>query len=425
MSDKVKKLEHKILIQVTLYISIILMAATLANLTLGMYKTAILTILGSICYFIFYRILKSPKAHFLKNGYIVISFYIFNTLLWFFNDGSYGSTKIVFILALTISLFIIEINKQLYLTIGIILLVLILILIESYYPDSVLHTYNSKTDRYIDIAFTIILVFILLKQLIGIIKTSYNNERKLVELKNRELINSKKELQVLADITENQNKRLLNFTYIVSHNIRSHSTNLTGIVNLIEAADDEEEKNNLFKMLKTSTEKLEETIQNLNEIIAVQNNINSPKTILNLKNELERTFLVVHESILELNVTINNTVNENIELEVMSAYLDSILLNLITNAIKYKSPERALVINISAKLDGNYLVLSVQDNGLGLDLVKNKDKLFGMYKTFHNNANSRGMGLFITKNQIEAMGGKIDLESEVNVGSTFKIYFKI
>ena len=128
---KVKSLEHKILIQVTLYISIMSMVATLANLPLGMYKTAIVTVLGSICYFMFYRILKSPKAHFLKNGYVVISLFIYNTLLWFFNNGSYGSTKILFLLALTVSLFIVKINKHLYLTIGSILLVLLLVLIES------------------------------------------------------------------------------------------------------------------------------------------------------------------------------------------------------------------------------------------------------------------------------------------------------
>jgi len=240
-----------------------------------------------------------------------------------------------------------------------------------------------------------------------------------------ERMQKQEELQILTDVTANQNKRLLNFTYIVSHNIRSHSSNLTGIVKLIENAEDEEEKDSLFKMLKTSTEKLEETIQNLNEIISVQNNLNQVKAILNLKNELERTFLVVHESILESNVTINNTVHESIGINVIPAYLDSILLNLITNAIKYKSPERPLIINISAKLEDKYIVLYVQDNGLGLDIEKHKEKLFGMYKTFHNNANSRGIGLFITKNQIEAMNGKIAIESEVNVGTTFKIYFKV
>ena len=240
-----------------------------------------------------------------------------------------------------------------------------------------------------------------------------------------ERMEKQKQLQALTDVTADQNKRLLNFTYIVSHNIRSHSANLTGLINLIDNTNDEEEKLALFKMLKTSTEKLEETIQNLNEIISIQNNLNQAKVKLNLKKEIERTFLVVQDVILESQVTIENKVSELIELEVIPAYLDSILLNLVTNAIKYRSPDRLPVIEISTQTDGDYLVLLVKDNGLGLDLNKFKDKLFGMYKTFHNNPNSRGIGLFITKNQIEAMNGKIDVESEVNIGTTFKIYFSL
>ncbi len=238
-----------------------------------------------------------------------------------------------------------------------------------------------------------------------------------------ERMEKQEQLQALTDVTADQNKRLLNFTYIVSHNIRSHSANLTGLINLIDQTDNEEEKLTLFKMLKTSTNKLEETIQNLNEIISVQNNLNQAKSILNLKQEIERTFLVVNDVMLESGVTIKNNVADNINLEVIPAYLDSILLNLVTNAIKYRSPERQPIIEISTQTEGDYLVLLVKDNGLGLDLNKFKDKLFGMYKTFHNNPNSRGIGLFITKNQIEAMNGKIDVESQVNVGSTFKIYF--
>jgi signal transduction histidine kinase len=231
------------------------------------------------------------------------------------------------------------------------------------------------------------------------------------------------QLQALTNVTADQNKRLLNFTYIVSHNIRSHSANLTGLINLIDQTEDEEEKQDLFNMLKTSTHKLEETIQNLNEIISVQNNLNQAKSVLNLKQEIERTFLVVNDVILESKVQIKNEVADNINLEVIPAYLDSILLNLITNAIKYRSPERQPVIELSTETEGEYLVLLVKDNGLGLDLQKFKDKLFGMYKTFHNNPNSRGIGLFITKNQIEAMNGKVEVESQVNVGTTFKIYF--
>jgi PAS domain S-box-containing protein len=238
-----------------------------------------------------------------------------------------------------------------------------------------------------------------------------------------ERMEKQEQLQALTDVTADQNKRLLNFTYIVSHNIRSHSANLTGLINLIENTDDVNDKQSLFKMLKTSTDKLEETIQNLNEIISIQNNLNQAKVKLNLKTEIERTFLVVQDVILESQVTIENKVIDEINLEVIPAYLDSILLNLITNAIKYRSPERQPTIEISTQSEGNYLVLLVKDNGLGLDLKKFKDKIFGMYKTFHNNPNSRGIGLFITKNQIEAMNGKIEVESEVNVGTTFKIYF--
>ncbi len=240
-----------------------------------------------------------------------------------------------------------------------------------------------------------------------------------------ERMEKQKQLQALTDVTADQNKRLLNFTYIVSHNIRSHSANLTGLINLIDNTNDEEEKLALFKMLKTSTEKLEETIQNLNEIISIQNNLNQAKVKLNLKKEIERTFLVVQDVILESQVTIENNVSDLIDLEVIPAYLDSILLNLVTNAIKYRSPDRLPVIEISTQTESDYLVLLVKDNGLGLDLNKFKDKLFGMYKTFHNNPNSRGIGLFITKNQIEAMNGKIEVESEVNVGTTFKIYFSL
>ena len=80
------------------------------------------------------------------------------------------------------------------------------------------------------------------------------------------------------------------------------------------------------------------------------------------------------------------------------------------------------IITLNAKLEGSFVVLSVKDNGLGLDLKTHGSKLFSLYQTFHRNKDSRGVGLFITKNQIEAMGGFIKVESELNVGTTFKIY---
>ena len=103
--------------------------------------------------------------------------------------------------------------------------------------------------------------------------------------------------------------------------------------------------------------------------------------------------------------------------------MESILLNFISNAIKYSHPDRTPVLEIEAHQRQNQLILEIADNGIGIDLEKNGDKLFGMYKTFSNNPDARGIGLFITKNQIDAMGGKVEVNSELGKGTRFSIYF--
>lgn len=105
------------------------------------------------------------------------------------------------------------------------------------------------------------------------------------------------------------------------------------------------------------------------------------------------------------------------------AYLESILLNFIFNAIRYSHPERPPLIELTCQQEGQ-VVLTIKDNGIGMDLEKHGAELFGMYKTFNGNADSRGVGLFISKNQIDAMGGKVTVASEFGTGTTFEIYFK-
>ena len=121
-------------------------------------------------------------------------------------------------------------------------------------------------------------------------------------------------------------------------------------------------------------------------------------------------------------VTIN--IEESLAVMCLPAYLESSLLNLISNALKYRSEKNKPEILIKAEKYEHWVLISVKDNGIGIDLSKHGAKIFGMYKTFHSNKDARGIGLFITKNQIEAMGGKIDVESELNKGTTFKIWLK-
>lgn len=233
-----------------------------------------------------------------------------------------------------------------------------------------------------------------------------------------------KELEIkrLLEVTSSQNSKLYNFTHIVSHNIRSHASNLSMVIDVIESTVDISEKLSYFDLFKEGTEKLSETIEYLNEIITIQQKTNIEKTKINLKHEIEKTKMALSLVIKESKITITDTIPDDLIVTAIPAYLDSILLNLFTNAIKYKSPERKPTLKIGYEIIEGYTVLNFKDNGLGLDLKKNAHKLFGMYKTFHGNEDAKGIGLFITKNQLEAMNGKIEIESEVGQGSNFKIY---
>lgn len=230
------------------------------------------------------------------------------------------------------------------------------------------------------------------------------------------------ELKRLLDVTSSQNNKLYNFTHIVSHNIRSHTSNLSMIIDVVESTENVAEKLSYFDLFKEGTEKLSETIEHLNEIITIQQKTNIAKTKIHLKHEIEKTKMALSLAIIESKITITDTIPDNLIVSAIPAYLDSILLNLLTNAIKYKSPERNPTLTIGYESIEDYTVLNFKDNGLGLDLKKNGHKLFGMFKTFHGNEDAKGIGLFITKNQLEAMNGKIEVESEVGQGSTFKIY---
>jgi signal transduction histidine kinase len=99
------------------------------------------------------------------------------------------------------------------------------------------------------------------------------------------------------------------------------------------------------------------------------------------------------------------------------------LYNLLSNAIKFRSPARPCHIQLKTYLEGSYLILSIQDNGLGLSERKLK-RLFTMFKRFHNHVEGTGIGLYITKRMIENTGGKIEVQSTEDQGTEFKVYFK-
>jgi len=233
---------------------------------------------------------------------------------------------------------------------------------------------------------------------------------------------AEEELKQSFELVSEQNKRLLNFSYIVSHNLRSHTSNIELISSLMEGIKSQEEQAEMIHLLQKVSKSLDETMRNLNEVVNIRTNLNITIENLNLHEYIEKSLAVLDKQIRDKKAEVQNLVPKHINIDYNTAYLESILYNFISNAIRYSNPKKKPLIVL--QFDENKKALSITDNGIGIDLKRNGENLFGMYKTFNNNPDAKGIGLFISKNQIDAMGGRIETRSEIDEGTTFTIYFK-
>ena len=233
-----------------------------------------------------------------------------------------------------------------------------------------------------------------------------------------------RELIVSNTIVKEQNKRLLNFSNVVSHNLKSYANNLDSILKLFEAADSESEKAKMLGFLKKISAGFGASVSHLNEIAKSQNDAKINLERINLSEFIEKSKETLLVQIEETKAIIKNKVDKELEIIANPAYIESIFLNLLTNAIKYRKPDTPPLIELSSTQADGKISLKIKDNGRGIDLKKHGADVFEMYKTFHGNSDAEGMGLFITKYQIETMGGEIEVESEVNVGTTFTLSFQ-
>ena len=239
-----------------------------------------------------------------------------------------------------------------------------------------------------------------------------------------EIIQKENQLSDLINVTAIQNKKLINFAHIVSHNLRSHTANFSMLVDFLVKEEQESEKERILEMLIKASDNLMDTLENLNEVVDISTNVNLEKKPLNLHEHITRVQENLAAFLQQNKVKIDNNISNKVYVKAVPAYLESIILNLLTNSVKYQHPERSPKITLSTEKKGGTIIFNVEDNGLGIDMERYGKKLFGMYKTFHNNSDARGIGLYITKNQIEAMSGSILARSEVNKGSIFSVYFK-
>lgn len=228
-------------------------------------------------------------------------------------------------------------------------------------------------------------------------------------------------LQSSINLLNDQNKRLQNFAFIVAHNLRSHTGNLQFMVNLHEESESEDDRKEVFAHIRSISNSLITTIEHLNEIVKIHTDIDKERKDLKFEDVFKNVMSLLQSNIDLTDAKIEYDFSKCPVLHYIPAYLESIFQNLLTNSLKYRHPDRQPLITVRSIQDGNHIYLTFEDNGIGIDMERYGDKVFGMYKTFHANSDAKGIGLFITRNQIESMGGSIKLDSTVNVGTKFTI----
>lgn len=270
-----------------------------------------------------------------------------------------------------------------------------------------------------------VLLVIVITSLISIVQ---NREKiselfKEVENKNEILEDQKSELQGLSQDLIKQNHELERFAYVASHDLRSPGVNLIALLQLWEESEEEHEKANLMEIIKEVADNLIVKLDDLIEMLRSKHESYAVHEQLTFKQVYNQVVKNLSADIKKSNVVLNYDFSEAPSIKYPKSYMESILQNLISNAIKYRSPKRTPHISVKTFSMNDQIYMEVNDNGLGIDLKKHGENIFGIYQTFHDNNNSKGVGLYITKAQVVAMGGNIEVESTPDAGTTFLITF--
>ncbi|WP_121666659.1 PAS domain-containing sensor histidine kinase [Mesonia aquimarina] len=221
------------------------------------------------------------------------------------------------------------------------------------------------------------------------------------------------------------NADLKKFTYMISHDLRSPVSNVISLFSLLDLSKIEDSETRKYvALLNDANLEMNNTLNKYVDAVSNDKKINESVE----KIYLEDVFSNVKNSINEL-VNLSNAkfevdFSELTHLTSNEFFLQSILLNLISNSLKYSSNNRRLIISIKSRKINNIPQLIFSDNGIGFDMKKIGDKIFSLHQKFTSNHESRGIGLYLVKNLIETLGGSVQVESRVNVGTTFTLNFK-
>lgn len=227
---------------------------------------------------------------------------------------------------------------------------------------------------------------------------------------------------LLNELNQRYNE-LMQFNYIVSHNLRAPIANIMGLAEMfnMEGVDDTE-KNQIINHIQFSITKIDELISDLNTILAARSDIHSKKEFVEFAQVIQHIETTLDTQIRESNTKISLDIAKNAQVIFsIKSFIKSTFYNLINNAIKYRSANVTPVIKIAINRNNDNIIITIEDNGIGIDVEKYGKDIFGLYKRFHPTFEGKGLGLNMTKTQVEALGGSISIDSHPGQGSIFTI----
>lgn len=237
------------------------------------------------------------------------------------------------------------------------------------------------------------------------------------------ILHSKLNLESITLHLQEQNRKLDEFAHIISHNLRAPVSNIQALINLLDEKSDIGDYKLIFDKLTNVSKNLSETMNELMDTLKAKTQPHVDLTEIRFKEVLDKVVQSLEGELIVAQAAVTFDFNAAPTVQYSKPYLESIFQNLLTNAVKYRSPDRKPSIHFKTCVDNNHLELEVTDNGQGIDMEKFGDKLFGLHRTFHEHREARGVGLFLVKTQVEALGGSISVTSKVNEGTTFRIRF--
>lgn len=239
-----------------------------------------------------------------------------------------------------------------------------------------------------------------------------------------ELEENKNQVQLLADYTAFQNKKILEYNSIVSHDIRSHVANSVGLINLMELINEEDEYNEYFMMLKKEIKKTDRTIMTLDKLTSISSIFESGREPVSLYDLIEHVFDLLKRNKPNARFIKRNKIPKDLIIFSIREYLENVFLNVLSNSLKLISPERELQIEIDAlQITSSILQIKIMDNGIGIDIKDRGEGIFKIKRPLKEIQYGNGVGLYLVKQQIEALGGHVNIQSNLGKGTTIILEF--